>query len=188
MARPGISGLAIGAIVAGDVLFLSGLHGGTVADTLRALLKGDPLPPGKSFGRTAAAGVLEGLPPPAGSPLGAQVASMAQTYIGVPYVWAGEDPSGWDCSGFVTWVLVRNGIQLPSNHHTVAAQFYTWSGAYTIPRDQCSPGDLVCWPTHVGIAVSNVDMVHAPGLGQKTRQQRIWSTPAPSIRRPKAYR
>lgn len=188
MNRPGLSGVGLLTAVGGNVVLLSGLNGATIADTLRAVLKGDPPPRAEKFGQLAGAAVVAGAPPAGGTTRGNAVAAMALGYIGVPYVWMGEDPSGWDCSGFVTWILVQNGLQLPSNHHTVAAQFYVWSGAVTIPRAQCAPGDLVCWPSHIGIAASNTEMVHAPGLGQKTRRQTIWSVPAPSIRRPKAYK
>lgn len=190
MAGPGVNGVAVAMIVAGDVLVLSGLKNATLSDTLRALIKGDPVPSGASLLPSGSGGVLGGVAAGAGSgaKTGAAVAATAESYIGVPYVWAGETPSGWDCSGFVTYVLhTRHGIELPSNFHTVAAQFYVWTGAVTVARAECQAGDLVCWPGHIGIAVSNTEMVHAPGLGQKTRRQRIWSIPAPSIRRPKAY-
>ncbi len=120
--------------------------------------------------------------------MGAQVAADALKYLGVPYRWAHEDPSGWDCSGFVTWVLHHDfGISLPSNTHTTALGFLTWSGARDIPRGMCAAGDLVCWASHIGIATSNDQMVNAPTAGQKTRVDKIWSVPAPVIRRPAAY-
>ncbi len=125
--------------------------------------------------------------PAGGTEFGRSVASTALSYVGVPYVWGGETPEGWDCSGFVTWVLHKvHGVDLPNDHHTVAAQFYVWRGARTVARSSCAPGDLVCWPTHIGIAISGSELVHAPGLFQKTRRQKIWAGAV--IRRPMAYR
>lgn len=193
MAARGVPGLAVTSIVAGGVLMLSGLRGGTVADTLRALVKGDyPLPEGKPLTASAGLGAAKigqtAGGNAAGTAMGAKVAQDAQGYVGVPYVWAGETPQGWDCSGFVTWVLHHdNGIDLPSSVHTTAIVFYGWPGATTIPRSQCAAGDLLCWGSHVAIAISGTHMVHAPGVGKKTQVSRIWALPAPTVRRPKAY-
>lgn len=188
-----VSGLAVLTGVAGSVLIWSGIKNQSVEETLRKLIRGQSVQKGPSlFGsgarlplRPAEAG--PGGPAPAGgTSFGLAVASTAKSYVGVPYVFGGETPDGWDCSGFVTWVLHRvHGVDLPNNNHTVASQFYVWGGAKTILRSQCSPGDLVCWPTHIGIAISRDRLVHAPGLFQKTREQGIWAGAV--IRRPYAY-
>ena len=194
--RPSSVGIALAMYVAGTVLIMAGLRNATVADTLRSLLRGQPIPSGPSdlprritgAAETTGRAIAEATANFAGGTItGAAVADTARSYIGVPYRWAGEDPSGWDCSGFVTWVLTKHGVKLPSNHHTVSAQFYVWPGAITLPRAAAQPGDLVCWVSHVGIATGPDTMVNAPGIGKYTREDRIWRVPAPVIRRPKQY-
>lgn len=87
------------------------------------------------------------------SSLGARIAQAARAHLGVPYRWGGASPAGWDCSGMVTYVLHHDvGLDLPDNSHTVSQSFLTWSGAQTIPTEQCQAGDLVCWITHIAIA------------------------------------
>jgi cell wall-associated NlpC family hydrolase len=176
----GASGIAVAFGIAGAILVISATRNRTVPDTLRALLRGQSLQAKPGTGTLGTA---------AGSQLAAAVAASASSYVDkVPYQWGGETPDGWDCSGFVTWVLHHdNGIDLPDNTHTTALGFYNWSGAATVPREQCGPGDLVCWVSHVGIAVDHERFANAPTFGKLTRIEPIWKTPAPLIRRPLAY-
>jgi hypothetical protein len=189
----GISGLALGMAAAGGFVVYLGLNNVPVLDGLRELASGKlptprPRPPtsiGFDLGSAAAgiagdvAGTINGL--------GSKIAQDARRYLGTPYVWGGHAPGGFDCSGLVTWVLHHdNNVDLPDNTHTVTGQFYVWSGATTIPRDQCQAGDLVCWPSHIGIAVSATRMIAAPTFGEVVKEENIWWAPAPIIRRVKA--
>jgi peptidoglycan DL-endopeptidase CwlO len=99
-------------------------------------------------------------PPPAGT-LGQQAAAIAQQYLGVPYVWGGASPSGFDCSGLVVYVYGRLGISLP--HYTVSL----WSSGAHVSRDQLAPGDLVFFYNldHVGIYIGGGLFIHAPHTG-----------------------
>jgi len=191
-ARVTVSGLAVLTGVAGSVLLTSGLKNQSIETTIRRMIRGQTVDKAASLFGTGArmplgpAGAPTGPTPPGGTSFGMAVAATAKSFVGVPYVFGGETPDGWDCSGFVTYVLHHiHGIDLPNDNHTVAAQFYVWRGARTILRSQCSPGDLVTWPTHIGIALSRDTLVHAPGLLQKTRTQGIWA--GATIRRPMAY-
>jgi cell wall-associated NlpC family hydrolase len=88
-------------------------------------------------------------------------ASIALRYLGVPYVWGGASPSGFDCSGLVMYVYAQLGISLP--HYTVAQ----WAATSHISLSQAQPGDLVFFDGlgHVGIYLGNNQFVHAPHTG-----------------------
>jgi cell wall-associated NlpC family hydrolase len=82
-------------------------------------------------------------------------------YLGTPYRWAGSDPSGFDCSGFVMYVYGQHGVSLP---HNAAAQF----GVGTpVDRSQLEPGDLVFFDGlgHNGIYVGGGQFIHSPHTG-----------------------
>ena len=117
--------------------------------------------------------------------LGQRIAAAAQQYIGKPYKFATAGPNSFDCSGLVTWVLHHDlGLNLPSNSHTVTGQWYVWGGAKTVGRPPIA-GDLICWPSHIGIAINATQMVSAPGAGQKVHVTNIFGTPQPLVRRVK---
>ncbi|MDX6532262.1 MAG: peptidoglycan DL-endopeptidase CwlO [Gaiellales bacterium] len=99
-------------------------------------------------------------PPPAGT-LGQQAAAIAQQYLGVPYVWGGASPSGFDCSGLVMYVYAQLGVSLP---HYTGSQ---WSSGPHVDRSQLAAGDLVFFYGlgHVGIYIGGGLFVHAPHTG-----------------------
>ncbi|WP_290371133.1 C40 family peptidase [Ruania halotolerans] len=82
---------------------------------------------------------------PAASGVGAQIVEIAHRYLGTPYVYGGSTPSGFDCSGFTSYVYAQVGISLPRSSGAQA-------GAGTrVSASEARPGDLVWWPGHVGI-------------------------------------
>jgi peptidoglycan DL-endopeptidase CwlO len=101
-------------------------------------------------------------PPPANLSGGhPEAATIAMKYLGVPYVWGGSTPGGFDCSGLVIYVYEQLGISLP---HYAAAQY---GFGTAVSRDQLQPGDLVFFDglNHVGIYIGGGEMVHAPETG-----------------------
>jgi cell wall-associated NlpC family hydrolase len=89
------------------------------------------------------------------------VVGIAIQYLGVPYVWGGASPSGFDCSGFVSYVYSQMGVSLP---HHAASQF---SAGSPVSREALEPGDLVFFNGlgHVGIYIGGGQFVHAPHTG-----------------------
>ncbi len=110
-----------------------------------------PAPAGESSG---------GIPaPPPSSHSG--VVSIALQYLGVPYVWGGASPSGFDCSGLTMYAYAKVGVYLP---HNAAMQY----GMGTpVARSQLAPGDLVFFNglSHVGMYIGGGRFVHAPHTG-----------------------
>lgn len=93
---------------------------------------------------------------------GAQIVAVAQRYLGVPYVYGGSSPSGFDCSGLVQYVHKQVGISVPR----VAVD--QSKGGQAVLKANLQPGDLVFFGSpvsHVGIYIGNGQFIHAPKTG-----------------------
>lgn len=97
------------------------------------------------------------------SNLGAQIVATAKKYLGTPYVWGGASPSGFDCSGFVYYILKTLGY---SPYRTPADQYKM--GTY-VAKENLQPGDIVFFQntyksgiSHVGIYVGDGMFIHSP--------------------------
>lgn len=101
-----------------------------------------------------------------------QIIAYAKRFIGVPYVWGGSTPKGFDCSGLTSYVY-RNaaGINLPRRavHQRGAGRF--------VSRSQALPGDMVNYSSHVGIYLGNGYMIHAPKPGDRVKIARVYGNP-----------
>jgi len=93
-----------------------------------------------------------------------EIVDYAKKQIGVPYVWAGTDPSGFDCSGFTTYVMKNFKKDLPRRAED------QYNSSRKVKQRQVQKGDLVFFNngsgiSHVGIIVSEkgqpLIMVHA---------------------------
>lgn len=91
------------------------------------------------------------------------IVETALQYLGVPYVWGGENPDiGFDCSGLVRYVYLKHGIELP--HYSG----YQFKMGKPVSKDELMPGDLVFFGNpvhHVGIYIGNGYFIHAPKTG-----------------------
>ncbi len=107
------------------------------------------------------------------APTASGIVGIAQSYFGVPYVYGGTSPSGFDCSGFVQYVYRQAGVSLP---RTASAQ-----QAATTSVSNPRPGDLVFFGSpayHVGIYVSPGVMIDAQRPGTTIGYHSIWTTPS----------
>jgi peptidoglycan DL-endopeptidase CwlO len=88
---------------------------------------------------------------------------------GVPYVWSGASPSGFDCSGFTSYVYGKLGIKLA---HSSYAQ---WTAGPRVPRRDLRPGDLVFFAGlgHVGMYIGGGRFIHAPHTGTVVSVNRL---------------
>jgi cell wall-associated NlpC family hydrolase len=107
------------------------------------------------------------------SAYGSKAASIALRYVGVRYVVGGASPSGFDCSGLVSYVYAQLGIDLPHQ----SAAIYNSSRTTTISRSQAQAGDVIYSPGHVSIYLGNGMQVEAsrPG-GWDVAVRSIWQS------------
>ena len=118
-------------------------------------------------------------PSPAPAPVlksgrGSTIVAIAMRYLGVPYVYGGATPRGFDCSGFTQYVFAQVGISLARSAN---GQYQT---VPRISRSQAQPGDLVFYLSggsayHVGIFLGGNRMIAAPHTGTVVRVQDIYS-------------
>ncbi len=105
---------------------------------------------------------------PSGSPTGTEVARSAEAFAGVPYLWAGVSPVGFDCSG-LTWAAYRaHGIVIPRDAADQAG------AGSPVDIGALAPGDLLFYASgpgpesihHVAMYVGNAMMVQSPATGR----------------------
>ncbi len=111
--------------------------------------------------------------------VGNAIVAAARNYIGVPYVWGGNDHSGIDCSG-----LTR------AAHKAVGIYIDRWSGHQAIGGKDigtnvanAKPGDIICYSGHVAIYIGNERVIHAPRSGYNVTEATVYLKDIIAIRR-----
>lgn len=169
---------------------VSGIRNVSVLDTFRALVGGYVPPSAGGAARVTTVsftgGAASSSPPSTGDEPGgattsdtssgsasgtAAIGEAARKYLGVPYVWGGKTAKGLDCSGLVYRAIVdaTGDTSCPTYSWTQA----TWKGFDVIGRAAVAAGDVVWWPGHIAVAVSNTQCIAAPRPGLRVRQEAI---------------
>lgn len=106
---------------------------------------------------------------PAAGSIGEQIVAFAEQFLGTPYVWAGSSPSGFDCSGFVSYVFKNFGYTVKRT----AASMYT--NGVAVDKSELQIGDAVFFASssesigHVGIYIGDGEFIHSSsGCGYVT--------------------
>ena len=103
---------------------------------------------------------------------GKEITDYALTLLGSPYIYAGMSPNGFDCSGFITYVFDKYGVDLPHSSKMQADE------GIQVAKHEAQTGDLVIFtgtnpevrePGHVGIVISapgdTIEFVHSSSNG-----------------------
>ena len=123
-------------------------------------------------GPTAADYILN---PPYSKLDGATILKVAAKYVGTPYVFGGETPRGFDCSGYTSYVFRQLGVELPRTSQAQKAF------ADTISPEDRQVGDLMFWQgggiNHVAIYAGDGLMWDSPRPGRRVGKVGIWGNP-----------
>jgi len=101
---------------------------------------------------------------------GSAIIEVAGRYVGVPYVWGGTTPDGFDCSGFTSYVYAQVGITIPRTSGDQQA------AGTVVSRDEAQPGDLIFSPGHIGIYAGDNTQIDAPRPGKTIQFREIWQS------------
>ncbi len=163
--NPSNSGTTTYTVKSGDSLWAIANRYGMTVDQLMSLnnLKSTIIYPGQVL---KVSGQASGSNP---SRSGSSIVQTASRYLGVPYVYGGTSPAGFDCSGLVQYVYAQHGIKLPR-----VASDQANAGTKISSMSQLLPGDLVCFSNnmngyvdHIGIYIGNNQIIHASSSAGK---------------------
>ena len=94
-------------------------------------------------------------------------ASVAERFLGTPYLWGGRDCLGVDCSGLLQIAFDACGIAAPRDSDMqrdwLGAAIEDWQGPGMLKRN-----DLICWNGHIGIMLDAETLLHANGTFMST--------------------
>ncbi|MDP9407745.1 MAG: transglycosylase SLT domain-containing protein [Actinomycetota bacterium] len=119
------------------------------------------------------------------SDLAERVIASAKEHLGVPYLWGGTTPKGFDCSGLLQYVFKQHGVTLPRVSKDQAR-----AGVAVSPAD-ARPGDIVAFDNsrsragidHIGLYLGNGKWLAAPRTGDVVKIQDVDLSKAAAIRR-----
>jgi cell wall-associated NlpC family hydrolase len=183
------NGRAMIPIAIGSVFVWSGIKGWSILGTIGDLVSG--VKPTQTEAVPLVNGANPGAVGPGGSSTG--LAASAIAHVGHYYLYGGapgkDGSQPWDCSSMVNYLASReNGLAIPgygagkydgTSHGPTTTQWAIWDGLTHVSREQVQAGDVIVWATHMGIAVSNTQMVSALNPDQRTKQTVLDASIAP---------
>jgi peptidoglycan DL-endopeptidase CwlO len=109
---------------------------------------------------------------PASSTKGSQIARLAATHLGAPYVYGASGPSTFDCSGLVQYTYRQAGVAVPRTSYQQA------TSGRAISTSAKQPGDVIILGggSHVGIYVGGGQMIDAPHSGAVVTRRAIYAS------------
>lgn len=179
-----INGVALASVGAGTLFVWSGIKGWSLTETIGDVISGKA--PSSSLmyplaipGQSASASV-------GGGGTTSDLANLALSYQGHAYKYGGapgmDGSKPWDCSSFANWCVSKTGRAIPGYgpgkyngtvHGPPTGSWGIWPGLRRISRANVQAGDIIVWTLHMGIAVSNSDMVSALNPSDRTKRTPI---------------
>lgn len=126
--------------------------------------------PASSRARSQAAPAPAAKAAPPASVSGNAVLEIAARYVGTPYVWGGTTPSGFDCSGFTSYVYRQLGVNLPRSSGQQR------NAGTVVSRANAKPGDLIWSPGHIAIYAGGNQMIDSPRPGKTVQFRSIYQS------------
>ena len=114
---------------------------------------------------------------------GESIVSIAESMLGVPYVFAGSSSSGIDCSGLVMYCYAQAGVYLPHGANAICNSY-----GISVPRSDLQVGDVICYDYgsycgHVAIYVGGGQVIHASRSGDVVKYGNVDMMPIRDIKR-----
>jgi hypothetical protein len=177
-------GVGIATVAAGSVFAYAGIRGYSPLKAIQNILIGQPPNANQKIGLLAGAGGNGSGGTPATD---SALANIAIADIGHAYLYGGapgtDGKHPWDCSSACNWwigheaglsiPMYPNGSYTGASHGPPTGAWLLWNGVANIHRSQIQAGDIMVWQTHMGIAISNTEMVSAIGHAEGTRRGAI---------------
>lgn len=118
---------------------------------------------GNATGSSASSSSAVSVPTPPASTTGAAVAQYSLQFRGYPYLYGGNTPAGWDCSGFVQYVFAQFGVSLPRTSGAMMSVGYAVGSLA-----EAQPGDILASSGHAAIYIGNGMVMNAMTAGSGT--------------------
>jgi cell wall-associated NlpC family hydrolase len=171
-----ISGTAVAAAGIGGFLVYAGIQDVDLVTGIRQIVSGQTPTPRVATPTADWSGLVATAAFGVSAASGGSLVAEAQKHLGAKYVFGAVGPSTFDCSGLVVFCLRKT--LYPQCPRFVTQTFSLWArsqGFVKVARSSVQAGDIVLKSGHMGIAISNADMIHAPHTGTVVKVGAIYN-------------